>query len=592
MTKYKQIFNPLSKIGFDKVNQEAQIDAALDENSENAVQNKAVTNAISGKQDVIDDLDTIRAGAALGATALQEHQDISGKQDVIDDLDAIRAGAALGATALQEHQDISGKQDKDNNTDLTTTSKSIVGAINEVAAAASGIGTMVNNQLVVSKRAIVTDKLGDPMNEYTLKCLLNGSTMRVMTLSEIAADEYPDAHRYVWHKTAAQKNRAVNIISISSSQGKGALKLTIYDAVRRRSEEHYVCFKFDTPSRGTFLFSTTCKWPIETRYLINELYSYLIVPDDFVGDITVQLVRANVMSGGNLRIVYPTSESDNTKKWTATLVQETGNKLPVSDGESTEVAFCMADNLYGNPLTASQFITPFGYYQVDIIYDFGAIAIGDRLQDNVVNDTQLHDISKQLNTMQDTDADTIVRLLQTMKPALKCEPKNGLYIRHPDLSKLADYQPQYVLMRLQSRCCRKYVDDAGKKHHYKKKKWCLDLRFNNWSSTADDPDTLTANQNVWNTTAAHHTACDDVKDYNSQWHKIGGRLTHENLLAYFNTDNIKSVYFGIAVRITNPRYAGNDTALYYQGQPRYLYSLPAIIKFIVNTTGKNGYRVL
>ena len=50
MTKYKQIFNPLSKIGFDKVNQEAQIDAALDENSENAVQNKVVTAAISGKR--------------------------------------------------------------------------------------------------------------------------------------------------------------------------------------------------------------------------------------------------------------------------------------------------------------------------------------------------------------------------------------------------------------------------------------------------------------------------------------------------------------------------------------------------------------
>ena len=50
MTKYKQIFNPLSKIGFDKVNQEAQIDAALNKNSENAVQNKVVTAAISGKR--------------------------------------------------------------------------------------------------------------------------------------------------------------------------------------------------------------------------------------------------------------------------------------------------------------------------------------------------------------------------------------------------------------------------------------------------------------------------------------------------------------------------------------------------------------
>ena len=75
---------------------------------------------ISGKQDVIADLDDIRANAALGASALQavpeeyvteeelnkkgyltEHQDISGKQDAIADLDDIRANAANGATALQ-----------------------------------------------------------------------------------------------------------------------------------------------------------------------------------------------------------------------------------------------------------------------------------------------------------------------------------------------------------------------------------------------------------------------------------------------------------------------------------------------------------
>ena len=75
---------------------------------------------ISGKQDVIDDLDDIRANATLGASALQavpeeyvteeelnkrgyltEHQDISGKQDAIADLDDIRANAANGATALQ-----------------------------------------------------------------------------------------------------------------------------------------------------------------------------------------------------------------------------------------------------------------------------------------------------------------------------------------------------------------------------------------------------------------------------------------------------------------------------------------------------------
>ena len=89
----------------------------------------ATKEELNTKQDVISDLDTIRSGAAKGATALQsvpseyateqwvneqgflkEHQDISNlatkaelatKQDVISDLDSIRSGAALGATALQ-----------------------------------------------------------------------------------------------------------------------------------------------------------------------------------------------------------------------------------------------------------------------------------------------------------------------------------------------------------------------------------------------------------------------------------------------------------------------------------------------------------
>lgn len=90
---------------------EAAISAEADERSA----------ADATKQDTISDLEDIRSGAALGATAIQEHQDISGKQDVISDLQIIREGAALGATAIQEHQDISGKADK---ADLATVATS------------------------------------------------------------------------------------------------------------------------------------------------------------------------------------------------------------------------------------------------------------------------------------------------------------------------------------------------------------------------------------------------------------------------------------------------------------------------------------
>lgn len=51
------------------------VDAALSDTSENPVQNKVVKGALDAKQDTISDLETIRSGAALGATAYQKPND-------------------------------------------------------------------------------------------------------------------------------------------------------------------------------------------------------------------------------------------------------------------------------------------------------------------------------------------------------------------------------------------------------------------------------------------------------------------------------------------------------------------------------------
>lgn len=64
---------------------------------------------ISGKQDVISDLDTIRAGAADGATAYQKP---SGGIPDTDLSSSVQTSLGKADTALQSHQDISGKADK------------------------------------------------------------------------------------------------------------------------------------------------------------------------------------------------------------------------------------------------------------------------------------------------------------------------------------------------------------------------------------------------------------------------------------------------------------------------------------------------
>lgn len=73
----------------------------------------AMDTALGQKQDTIDDLNTIRSGAAAGATAVQPSvlddyattsdlaTGLAGKQETIDDLSTIREGASAGATAVQ-----------------------------------------------------------------------------------------------------------------------------------------------------------------------------------------------------------------------------------------------------------------------------------------------------------------------------------------------------------------------------------------------------------------------------------------------------------------------------------------------------------
>ena len=66
--------------------------------------NTALTNGLATKQDTISDLETIRSGAEAGATAIQPLAlsiELDTKQDVISDLADIRSGASKGTTAVQ-----------------------------------------------------------------------------------------------------------------------------------------------------------------------------------------------------------------------------------------------------------------------------------------------------------------------------------------------------------------------------------------------------------------------------------------------------------------------------------------------------------
>lgn len=66
----------------------------------------------AGNSGITTETDPIFSSSAAAKITDSNISTWDGKQDKISDLATIRSGAAKGATAIQEHQDISGKQDK------------------------------------------------------------------------------------------------------------------------------------------------------------------------------------------------------------------------------------------------------------------------------------------------------------------------------------------------------------------------------------------------------------------------------------------------------------------------------------------------
>lgn len=88
--------------------------------------------AIESFNEIIAFLNGVEDSESLDSIIASIEQQIANKQDKIEDLDTIRSGAALGATALQEHQDISHLATKEEVTNL----QNEVIANEEVSAAA------------------------------------------------------------------------------------------------------------------------------------------------------------------------------------------------------------------------------------------------------------------------------------------------------------------------------------------------------------------------------------------------------------------------------------------------------------------------
>lgn len=122
-------------------------------------------DALDAKQDVINDLSTIRSGAELGATAIQQSDlttALATKQDVISDLATIRSGAALGATSIQQSDlttALATKQDKLSQTQLDAVNSGIDAT--KVAQIATNTGDISTINGKIPSQASTENQLAD-----------------------------------------------------------------------------------------------------------------------------------------------------------------------------------------------------------------------------------------------------------------------------------------------------------------------------------------------------------------------------------------------------------------------------------------------
>jgi hypothetical protein len=170
------------------------VKAAIDAlpQADNTYTKGEVDNALAGKEDTISDLETIRSGAAAGATAVQpaaisdmETQthasatyatksdmttELAGKQDTISDLATIRSGAAAGATALQPTSALDGSKLTDGSVAKTALATAVQNAIDNALVKNDAITASTANSIVqYDAKGLV--KSGTPAGELATATL-------------------------------------------------------------------------------------------------------------------------------------------------------------------------------------------------------------------------------------------------------------------------------------------------------------------------------------------------------------------------------------------------------------------------------------
>lgn len=234
-----------------------------------------------------------------------------------------------------------------------------------------------SHHTVISKEVVVTSQYNSNFSETTVKCDLYGEKVRIVNLNDFGATKEIVDNTFIWNKEGiTDEDIYAGILYASSTDGTCIFELEMNDKI------YLYGVIFDTPDNATFCFATTCLLPIQCQYENNNLYGYLKIPKEFIGNIKVRPLTYYTRSGSN----FGCFTTDKKYSW-------------LGSNENVTMSFCQESQLTGEAIS-SEIVNNrvYGHYGVDIVCDLGPnIEVNDKISDNIINDYFIHNLNDKVN---------------------------------------------------------------------------------------------------------------------------------------------------------------------------------------------------
>lgn len=252
-----------------------------------------------------------------------------------------------------------------------------------------------SNHVVTEKNTLVRGQQGRTVYYYYVKCNLNNNILKIANLSDFASKSqiYDTPNTYIWTKAANETGVYLGFCKLKGTEGSFVLKLDIINSVTNKTETHYIGMIGDAPYDSTFTFVSTCTWNIVIKINVpaHTLLAYFEVPDDFVGNVQLTPIRRNISSGYEVSAFEHGIETDTIDYLWGTPIEGGTQTLNVITSP------LLYDDPVTSPLTDQRYLRqPSGNYNVNVIGDFGTLAVNSKISDSIINDYYLHTVEKKL----------------------------------------------------------------------------------------------------------------------------------------------------------------------------------------------------